>query len=190
MIYPIVAYGDPVLRKPAEDIEQGSLDVKELAADMFETMYAANGVGLAGPQIGKGLRIFVVDTDEMEIEGEDMSGFKKVFINAEIVEEAGEDWPFEEGCLSIPNIREEVDRAEELTIRYYDVDWKLHEETYDGVKARVIQHEYDHIEGILFTDHISAFKKRLLKGRLANISKGEVKVDYKMTFPAQKKARK
>lgn len=190
MIYPIVAYGDPVLRQRAKDIEPGTLDVKELAADMFETMYAANGVGLAGPQIGKSLRIFVVDGEEMEIDGEDMTGFKKVFINPEIVEEAGDDWPFEEGCLSIPNIREDVERAEEVTIHYFDEDWNEHEDTFDGVKARVIQHEYDHIEGILFTDHISPFKKRLLKGRLANISKGDVRVDYKMTFPAVKKARK
>jgi peptide deformylase len=183
MIYPIVAYGDPVLKRKARDIEKDELDLKQLAEDMFETMYAAKGVGLAGPQIGKSLRIFVIDGEPME--EDELIGFKKVFVNPVIDEEFGDDWTFEEGCLSIPSIRENVDRPETLKIRYYDENWEYHEEEFDGMKARIIQHEYDHIEGILFTDHLSGFKKRILKGKLNNISKGKVSVDYKMRFPAR-----
>ncbi|QNL22118.1 peptide deformylase [Hyphobacterium sp. CCMP332] len=183
MIYPIVAYGDPVLKKRARDINKDELDVKELVADMYETMYQAKGVGLAGPQIGKNLRIFVIDGEPME--EDELMGFKQAFINPEIEDEFGDDWTFEEGCLSIPNIRENVDRPERLKIKYYDEDWNFHEEEYEGLKARIIQHEYDHIEGILFTDHLSGFKKRILKGKLNNISKGKVEVDYKMRFPAR-----
>ncbi|WP_026210261.1 peptide deformylase [Flexithrix dorotheae] len=185
MIYPIYAYGSPVLKKEARDIEKdGDVDVKQLAEDMFETMYAASGVGLAGPQIGLDLRIFVVDAEPMD--EENLQGFKKVFINAQILEETGDDWGFEEGCLSIPNIREEVIRPEKVKINYFDENWEEHTEEFDGLAARVIQHEYDHIDGILFTDHLSAFKKRLLKGKLVNISKGKVKHDYKMKFPVRK----
>ncbi|MBT31048.1 MAG: peptide deformylase [Thalassobius sp.] len=184
MIYPIYSYGFPVLRKKAEDIEKdGDIDVKKLAEDMFETMYAANGVGLAGPQIGKSLRIFVIDADAMD--PDNLEGYKKVFINPQILEEEGEEWPFEEGCLSIPKIREEVSRQEKVTINYFDENWEEHTETFDGLVARVVQHEYDHIEGILFTDHLSAFKKRLLKGKLNGISKGKVEHDYKMKFPTK-----
>lgn len=183
MIYSIVAYGDPVLKKKARDIQKDEMDVKKLAEDMFETMYSASGVGLAGPQIGKNLRIFVVDGEPMD--EDDLKGFKKVFINPEIIEEDGDDWAFEEGCLSIPNIRENVERPEKLRIHYFDENWEEHEEEFDGLKARIIQHEYDHIEGILFTDHLSGFKKRILKGKLNNISKGKVSVDYKMRFPAK-----
>ncbi len=185
MIYPIVAYGDPVLRKKAKEIEKGSIDIVKLCDDMFETMYNANGVGLAGPQIGLDLRIFVVDGTPMD--DEPMEGFKKVFINPIILEEQGEKWPFEEGCLSIPDIRSEVSRQPELTIKYVDENWEEHEEQFKGLKARIIQHEYDHIEGILFTDHLSPFKKRLLKGKLANISKGNISVDYRMAFPNKKR---
>ena len=181
MIYPIVAYGHPVLKKRAKNIEKGEIDVLQLAEDMFETMHAASGIGLAAPQIGKSIRMFVVDGSPME--EEDLMDFKKVFINPEIIEEEGEEWAFEEGCLSIPTIREDVNRNEKLRIRYFDENWEEKEEGFDGLKARIIQHEYDHIEGILFTDHLSAFKKRLLKGKLSNISKGNVKVDYRMTFP-------
>ena len=181
MVYPIVVYGDPVLKKMARDIEEGEFDVKELAQDMFETMHAASGIGLAAPQIGKSIRMFVVDGSPME--EEDMADFKKVFINPEILEEYGDEWAFEEGCLSIPHIREDVDRPEKLTIRYLDENWEEHEEEFDGMKARIIQHEYDHIEGILFTDHLSPFKKRLLKGKLQNISKGKVKTDYRIAAP-------
>ncbi len=184
MIYPIVVYGNPVLKKKAKDIEQESFDVKKLVEDMFETMYAASGVGLAAPQIGKSIRLFIVDGSPMDGEdGEEaMEDFKKVFINPEIIEEAGEEWDFEEGCLSIPNIREDVSRQEEVTIRYLDENWEEHTETFTGLKARIIQHEYDHIEGVLFTDHLTSFKKRLLKGKLGNISKGKVTAGYKLAF--------
>lgn len=188
MIYPIVMYGDAVLRKKATDIAQGT-DVKQLVADMFETMYAANGVGLAAPQIGKAIRLFVVDGTGMQEEeegAEDMSGFKKAFINPTVLKEAGDEWEFEEGCLSIPNIREKVSRKEALRIRYYDEDWNLHEENYDGVKARIIQHEYDHIEGKLFIDYLTPLKKRMLKGKLADISKGDVHTDYRILAPLKK----
>lgn len=184
MIYPIVAYGHPVLKKQAEEIEEGKIDVVELANDMFETMHHASGIGLAAPQIGKSIRMFVADAAPLE--DEEIGDWKQVFINPEIIEEYGDDWAFEEGCLSIPNIREDVIRPEKLKIRFFDENWQEHEEEYDGMLARIIQHEYDHIEGILFTDHLSAFKKRLLKSKLTNISKGDIKVDYRMTFPARK----
>jgi peptide deformylase len=190
MIYPIVAYGDPVLRKVTVDIDK-SYDVKKLSEDMFETMYNAKGVGLAAPQIGLNVRMFVVDGRPFN-EGEDMEerdkdpsliDFKKVFINAEILEEDGDDWAFEEGCLSIPDVREDIYRAEYLTIRYFDENWKEHTEEYEGLAARIIQHEYDHVDGILFTDHLNPVKKRMLKNKLAKITKGKVDVDYKMKFP-------
>ena len=181
MIYPIVVYGDPVLKKRGEDIDKDELDVKQLSADMFETMEAANGIGLAAPQIGKSLRMFVVDGTP--IDDEDMADFRKVFINPVIEEETGEEWAFEEGCLSIPEIREEVERQEKLRIRYFDENWEEHEDEFDGMKARIIQHEYDHIEGILFTDHISPFKRKILKGKLTNISKGKVTPDYRIKIP-------
>ncbi len=185
MVYPIVMYGDPVLRKKAQEIEKGT-DVKGLVADMFETMYAANGIGLAAPQIGKGIRLFVVDGTSLEEEEEDMSQFKKAFLNPVILQEEGEPWEFEEGCLSIPNIRENVLRPETVKIRYYDDEWNLKEEVYDGVKARIIQHEYDHIEGKLFIDYLSPLKKRLLKGKLADISKGDVDTEYRILAPLRK----
>jgi peptide deformylase len=190
MIYPIVAYGDPVLRKVAVDIDK-SFDVKKLSEDMFETMYNAKGVGLAAPQIGLNIRMFVVDGRPFN-EGEDLEerdkdpslvDFKKVFINAEILEEDGDDWGFEEGCLSIPDIREDIYRPEYVTIRYFDENWEEHTEEYEGLAARIIQHEYDHIDGILFTDHLNPIKKRMLKNKLAKITKGRVDVDYKMKFP-------
>lgn len=183
MIYPIVLYGDPVLKRPADDIPHKE-DIKELVADMYETMYAASGVGLAAPQIGKSIRLFIVDTDPMhEEEGQ---GIRKAFINPEIMEEEGELWAFEEGCLSIPGIREDVRREPKIKIKYFDEDWTEHVDEYDDIEARVIQHEYDHIEGVLFTDHISSFKKRLLKGKLANISKGKVDADYRVKVAVKK----
>ena len=185
MIYPIVAYGDPVLRQKAVEIEKGSIDIQELARDMFETMYHAHGVGLAGPQIGKSIRIFVVDATPMEEES--VQDFKQVFVNPVMLEENGTEWAFEEGCLSIPEIRQEVNRKPRLRLRYFDENWQEHENEFDGLKARIIQHEYDHIEGVLFTDHLSPFKKRLLKSKLANISKGQVNVEYRMAFPVKKK---
>ncbi len=184
MIYPIVVYGDPVLKKKAQDIKKGEIDVKALSQDMFETMESASGIGLAAPQIGKSIRMFVVDGTP--IEDEDMEGFRKVFINPQMIEETGEPWAFEEGCLSIPNIREDVSRKASIKIKYYDEDWNLHEEEYDGMKARIIQHEYDHIEGILFTDYLTPLKKRMLKGKLTNITKGKMKVDYRVAIPAKR----
>lgn len=196
MILPIVAYGDSVLRKKAKEIPPHYPNIKELVGNMFETMYKASGVGLAGPQVGLPLRIFIVDAtpfasdeDLTTEEQEQLKGFKKVFINAKIVEEEGEEWTFNEGCLSIPDVREDVNRRPNIKISYYDEAFNFHSETYDGLAARIIQHEYDHIEGILFTDKLSPLKKRLLKGRLEKISKGKVKVDYKMRFPQIKKGR-
>jgi peptide deformylase len=190
MIYPIVAYGDPVLRKEARDIVQGEIDVKKLAADMFETMYAASGVGLAAPQIGMDIRLFVVDgtpiNEGAETEEDidtSLIDFKKVFINAEIIEEDGDEWAYEEGCLSIPGVRADVYRPEFITIRYFDTDWVEHTEEYEGLAARIIQHEYDHIDGILFTDHLTSLKKQLLKKKLINITKGDVDIEYRMKFP-------
>jgi peptide deformylase len=198
MILPIVAYGDPVLKKEAEEIDKDYPELKPLIEDMFETMYEASGVGLAAPQIGRSIRLFVVDgspfVERDEDEDEDpraagMEGFKKVFINPIIEEEEGKEWGFAEGCLSIPKIREEVLRKERVRLSYYDENWDFHDEWFDGYKARIIQHEYDHIEGVLFTDHLSVLKKRLLTKRLANISQGIVNVDYKMRYPAIKKGR-
>lgn len=190
MIYPIVAYGDPVLRKECRDITKDEIDVKQLAEDMFETMYAAHGVGLAAPQIGKDIRMFVVDgaqmnenLDEDEEVNPHLEGFKKVFINAEVLEEDGEEWAYEEGCLSIPDVRADVYRPERVKIKYFDTDWKEHTEVYVDMAARIIQHEYDHIEGVLFTDLVSPLKRQILKKRLTNITKGQVKVDYRMRFP-------
>ncbi|CCH56451.1 peptide deformylase [Fibrisoma limi BUZ 3] len=189
MVLPIIAYGDPVLRKRAKDIEPGSLDVKKLSEDMFETMYQASGVGLAAPQIGQSIRMFVVDgtvlnEDEPEDEKDpSLVGFKKVFINPEIIEEAGDDWGFEEGCLSIPGIRGEVFRPEIVVIHYFDTDWNEHEEEYDGMAARIIQHEYDHLEGKLFTDYLPSLKRQLIKKKLSDITKGKTDAEYRMKFP-------
>ncbi len=196
MTLPIVAYGDPVLRKVAKDIDADYPKLEELLTNMWETMYGASGVGLAAPQIGRAIRVFLVDTtpfadDEelSEAEQKKLKGFKKAFINAEIIAETGKEWAFNEGCLSIPDIREDVKRKDTVTISFLDEDFNSHTETFDGLLARVIQHEYDHIEGILFTDKLSPLKKRLLKGRLANISKGKINVDYRMRFPNSKKGR-
>lgn len=190
MVLPVVAYGDPVLRKRGDDIDKDYPGLQDLIDNMFETMYNAQGVGLAAPQIDKSIRIFVVDTsgfvDEGEEDEEGLGGFKKVFINPEILDEEGEEWAFNEGCLSIPEVREDVVRPEKIRIKYYDRDFNEHTEEYDGLKARVIQHEYDHVEGILFTDHLSPLRKRIIKGRLANISKGKVSVTYRMKFPKSK----
>ena len=196
MILPIVAYCDPVLRKVGVDIDKTYPKFKELLANMWETMYNAKGVGVAAPQIGLAIRIFLIDTtpfaddeDLAEAEKKALNGFKKVFINAKIEEETGNEWDFNEGCLSIPDIREDITRKDTITITYQDENFKTNTETYDGLLARVIQHEYDHIEGVLFTDKLSTLKKRLLKGRLANISKGKIDIDYRMRFPNMKKGR-
>lgn len=196
MILPIVAYGDPVLRKKAKEIGEDYPNIQELIANMWETMYEAYGVGLAAPQIGLPIRLFVIDPtafaeDESLEESEKavLKDLKKVFINARIISEEGEEWAFNEGCLSIPDVREDVFRKPKITIEYQDENFETHREVYDGVAARVIQHEYDHIEGILFTDKLSSLKKRLIKGKLNNISKGKIQCDYRMRFPAMKKGR-
>lgn len=187
MVYPIVVYGDPILRKRAKDISRDFPDLPDFIKDMYDTMYAAHGIGLAAPQIGKGIRLFVVDGTPLdEEEEEDMSGFKKVFINPEILDEMGNSWAFEEGCLSIPNIRENVLRQEIIRIRYVDEHWNAKEEEYSGIKARIIQHEYDHLDGKLFIDYLSPLKKRMLKGKLTNISKGDVDTEYRISAPLKK----
>ncbi|WP_430467737.1 peptide deformylase [Winogradskyella ouciana] len=196
MILPIVAYGDPVLKKKAKEIDKDYPKLTELIENMYETMYGAYGVGLAAPQVGLPIRLFLVDTEPFS-EDEDltdderaqMKDFKKTFINAQILEEEGDEWAFNEGCLSIPEVREDVFRQPKIKIQYQDENFETHVEEYDGLIARVIQHEYDHIEGVLFTDKLSSFKKRLIKGKLTNISKGKIKIDYKMRFPAMSRKR-
>lgn len=184
MVLPIVAYGDPVLKKRAEEISKKYPALKEIIENMYETMYESNGVGLAAPQIGLSIRIFIVDGAPFE--DEEVKDFKQVFINPLMVEETGEKWKFNEGCLSIPGIREDIERKKELILNYYDENWKQHTDTFHGLAARIIQHEYDHLEGILFTDRISALRKRILKNKLTNICKGDVDVEYKMKFPLKK----
>ena len=184
MIYPIVAYGDNLLRKEAKDFPRDSEDLTALVENMFETMYNANGVGLAAPQIGKSTRIFIIDSTQMG--DEDFVGVKRAFINPEILDEYGNEWAFEEGCLSIPDVHGDVIRPEKLTIRYFDELWNEHEEEFDDLTARVIQHEFDHLEGVLFTDYLKGLKKQMLRAKLVNISKGSVKVDYRMRFPQKK----
>jgi peptide deformylase len=190
MILPIVAYGADVLRKTGKDISADYPDLQKLIADMWETMYASNGVGLAAPQINRDIRLFVVDSQQMfaNMEEEetllypDRPGIKQVFINAQVEELLGDDWAYNEGCLSIPKIREDIYRAEEVTIRFMDENFTEHVKTFDGITARVILHEYDHIEGKLFIDYLKPLKRKLLKGKLDDISKGKVNVDYKMMF--------
>lgn len=191
MILPIVAYGSPVLRKVATDITKGYPDLEKLIADMWETMYNSNGVGLAAPQINKSIRLFTVDStqifknleeDDDPDEFPDAPGFKGVFINAHIVETAGEEWAYNEGCLSIPKIREDIYRDETVTIEYRDENFEKHTKTFNGITARVILHEYDHIEGKLFIDYVKPLKKVMLKRKLEDISKGKIKTDYRMMF--------
>lgn len=196
MILPIVAYGNPVLKKKAKDITKDYPKLDELIENMWETMYGAHGVGLAAPQVGLPIRLFVIDpspfADDEELTEEErkqLTGLKKLFINPVITEETGDEWAFSEGCLSIPDVREDVFRQPDITIEYVDENFNTHTDTYTGIAARVIQHEYDHIEGILFTDKLSSLKKRLIKGKLNNISKGKVDVDYRMKFPNLKKGR-
>jgi peptide deformylase len=190
MKFPIIAYGDPILRKKATAIEPDEYPhIKGLIENMYETMYAARGVGLAAPQVGISMRLFVVDLASFEDDEPALKGFKRAFINAVVLEETGEEWAFNEGCLSIPDIREDVYRKQTVKLSYYDEGWKHHEESFSGMAARVIQHEYDHIEGKLFTDKLSPLKKRLIEKKLNDISKGIVDVDYRMKFPAAKKGR-
>lgn len=196
MILPIIAYGDPVLRKKATQVPPDYSNFNALIETMHETMYNAYGVGLAAPQIGLSIRVFIVDAspfaedDSLSVEEQNqLKDFKCTFINAKILDETGDEWAFNEGCLSIPNIREDVIRKPKIKIQYQDRNFETHTKEFDGLLARVIQHEYDHIEGVLFTDKISNFKKRLIKGKLLNISKGKVNIDYKMRFPDAKKKR-
>jgi peptide deformylase len=194
MILPIRAYGDPVLRKVGKEISKDYQNLDELIANMRETMKNAQGVGLAAPQVGKDIRLFLIDaspfSENEKLEEEErnfLKNFDKIFINAEIIEEEGDEWVFNEGCLSIPNINEEVYRNETIHIEYVDENFEKKKESLSGLAARIFQHEYDHIEGILFTDKLSTLKKRLLKKKLENISKGIVDVDYRMKFPKLKK---
>jgi peptide deformylase len=193
MILPIVAYGHPILRKVATDIDKDYPQLDKLIEDMWETMYGSNGVGLAAPQINRDIRLFVIDSaqifenmddqDRAEETYPDDPGTKQVFINAHIIEEQGDDWSYNEGCLSIPKIREDIYRAEEVTIEFLDEHFVKHTKTYNGITARIILHEYDHIEGKLFIDHISPLKRKLIKRKLDDITKGNIRVDYKMMFP-------
>lgn len=199
MVLPVIAYGDPVLRKVGEEITKDYPGLQDTIANMFETMHNALGVGLAAPQIGKSIRLFVIETkpftereendeDEDEFspeEREQLANFRKVFINAKVINEEGKEWVFNEGCLSIPKIREDVLRKPKIHIQYYDENFNFFDETYEGLAARVIQHEFDHIEGKLFTDRISPLRRRLLQGKLTDISKGKVKIGYKMRFPSR-----
>ena len=190
MTLPIVAYGNPVLRKIATDINSEYPNLKKLLDDMWETMYSSKGVGLAAPQVNKDIRLFVIDSKQIFDNQEDDEkgtysdepGVRKVFINARIIELSGEEWGYNEGCLSIPKIREDVYRPETVLIEYYDSAFVKHTETFTGLTSRIIQHEYDHIEGKLFIDYLKPLKKKLLQGKLNDINKGKVKVDYKMSF--------
>lgn len=193
MILPIVAYGENILKTKAVNISSGYPELKKLINDMWETMYNANGVGIAAPQIGKSIRLFVIDaspfSEDKEISDDEIStlkNFKKVFINPEIIHETGDEWNFMEGCLSIPNIREDIKRKEKITIKYYNESFEEIELDLEGLAARVVQHEYDHIEGVLFIDKLSSLKKKLLKGKLNDISKGKIKTEYKMRYPQGK----
>jgi peptide deformylase len=184
MIYPIIMYGDPVLRQKAKEIENGA-EITQLIEDMYETMHNANGIGLAAPQIGKSIRLFVVDGTILDDEPT-LTDFKKVFINPVMLEELGLPWEYEEGCLSIPNIREKIIRKQRLRMSYFDETWSKHEMEFDGLQARIIQHEYDHIEGKMFVDYLTPLRKRLLKGKLVDITKGKVDTEYRIAAPLKK----
>ncbi|HBC76982.1 MAG TPA: peptide deformylase [Bacteroidales bacterium] len=186
MVYPIVIYGHQVLRKVAEDIDRNYPGLEQIIADLFETLYRSEGLGLAAPQIGKSIRIFVIDGKPIGDDEPDLADFKKVFINAHIIEKSGDLELMTEGCLSIPNLREEVNRESHIRITYYDEKWQFHDEEHSGYKARIIQHEYDHLDGILFTDKVSPLRKRLLKSKLNAISKGKFEADYKTVLAGQK----
>ncbi|HQB78634.1 MAG TPA: peptide deformylase [Tenuifilaceae bacterium] len=179
MIRPVYIYGSSVLRKVAQDITPEYPNIKELINDMFETMYHSDGVGLAAPQIGLSIRLFVIDATPFEEDDEEVKDFKKVFINAKIVERSGEKKLFNEGCLSIPNLREDVERDDVIRIQYLDENFEPHEEVFSGIRARIVQHEYDHLEGILFTDKVSPIRRQLLRNKLAGITKGRFSIDYK-----------
>lgn len=186
-VLPILAYGDPVLRAKAQSINKDYHDLELLISNMWETMYKASGVGLAAPQVGKNIRLFIIDASPFGDEEPELADFKKVFINAEIIESSGKEYSFNEGCLSFPDLREDIKRPPVIRMRYQDESFTTYEETFSGLKARIIQHEYDHIEGVLMVDRITPLKKTLLKRKLQNISKGNVSVDYLMRFPLRKR---
>jgi peptide deformylase len=186
MIYPIVVYGHPVLRKVAVEIDKDYPGLSQLISDLFETMYYSEGLGLAAPQIGKSLRIFVIDGHPAAEDEPALADFKKAFINAHIIEKSGNLMPMTEGCLSIPNLREEVLREARIRLTYFDENWEFHDEIYEGYKARIIQHEYDHLDGIMFTDKVSPLRRRLLKSKLTAISKGKFESEYRTILPGQK----
>lgn len=186
MILPIVAYGHPILRKIARDIEPDHPGLKELIDNMFETMYKSDGVGLAAPQVNQSIRLFVIDASHYAEQQPELKDFRRVFINAHITEESGEEWIFNEGCLSVPEIREDISRKPNIRIEYDDEDLIHHEEVYEGIAARIIQHEYDHLDGIMLVDRISPLRKMLLKRRLNDITTGNIDVSYKMIFPGKK----
>jgi len=187
MIHPVVVYGHPVLKKVAEEVNKDYPGLRQLIDDLFETMYNAEGVGLAAPQIGKSIRVFVIDGAPLADDEPEFAGFKKVFINPEIIEKNGELVPMNEGCLSIPNIREEVKRESHIRVQFYDENWNFYDEVYEGYKARVFLHEYDHLDGILFVEKINPLRKRLIKGKLNDISKGKFEADYKTLVYTPKK---
>ncbi len=182
MILPIYAYGQPVLRKKSLSIPRDYPQLQQLIKDMYETMYSAKGVGLAAPQIGKDIRLFIMDTIQLDKKNEIATGIKRVFINAELLDESGDPWLYEEGCLSLPDIHVEIERKPVIRIRYFDQDWNEHTETFDSVNARVIQHEYDHIEGILFIDRLKPLKRRMINRKLEKIKRGEIEVNHPMRF--------
>lgn len=186
MIYPITVYGDPLLRKVAQPVDKDYEGLKELIDNMFETMYHSDGVGLAAPQIGKSLRIFVVDASSAADEEPELEGFKKAFINPEILERTGDEWVLNEGCLSLPEIREDISRPAYVKIKYLDENLEEHIDEYGGFAARVIQHEYDHLDGVLLVDYLPPLKKRLLKSKLTAISKGKVRTSYRIVLPGKK----
>jgi peptide deformylase len=190
MILPVVAYGHPVLKKVAQEIDPSYPKLKEFIADMFETMYQSDGVGLAAPQVNQSIRLFVIDSNGFADKYPEAKDFKKVFINPEIYKYEGEEFTFNEGCLSFPGLREDIVRKPVIHIKYFDEDFQPHDERIDGVNARVIQHEYDHIEGIVFVDRMSSLRKMIIKGKLNDISKGNVDVAYRMLFPMMKRGRK
>jgi peptide deformylase len=179
MVYPIVVYGSPMLRKVSKEIDKDYPKLDQLIEDMYETMEVSDGIGLAAPQIGKSIRLFIIDATPMAEDDPSLEGFKKVFINPKIIEETGDKWGYTEGCLSLPNIREEVNRPSNIRIQYYDKNFEFHDEKYDGIKARIMQHEYDHLDGVLFVDLLAPLKKKLLKGKLNDIAKGKSKAAYK-----------
>lgn len=183
MVFPIYIYGSAVLKKIAKDIKSDYEGLEQLIEDMFETMYKSDGVGLAAPQIGKSIRLFIIDAAPMEKDDPSLKDFKKIFINPHITKLEDKEWSFNEGCLSVPTIREDIFRPDKVTIEYYDENFEFHKEVYDGIKGRIIQHEYDHLDGVLFVDRVSPIRKKLLTSKLNAVKKGKVEINYKHKLP-------